>query len=243
MLKISCVSYLNSLPFALALQKHSASSGIELSLDLPADCARKLESGQVDIGLIPVAKIHDIPNANLVSNYCIGAENRVRTVVIASNQPIQEIDTLYLDPQSHSSNKLAKILIRDFWKCDLDILPREDLIIELEDGEAAVFIGDKVFEIEKKHPYIYDLAETWNKLHQLPFVFAAWVANKSISQEETRMLNSIFEEAIINIEGLQLDVQKRYPTIDINDYFTKNISFRLDNDKRKALKMFINETV
>ena len=33
-----------------------------------------------------------------------------------SNKPIEEIRTLQLDPQSRTSNNLAKVLLKNFWK-------------------------------------------------------------------------------------------------------------------------------
>jgi chorismate dehydratase len=53
-IRISAVSYTNTKPFLYGLQ-HAIIDQIDLSLDIPSDCAQKLIDDKVDIGLIPVA--------------------------------------------------------------------------------------------------------------------------------------------------------------------------------------------
>ena len=55
-MKISAVSYLNTKPFLHGLRK-SADNDLEISVDIPSECARKVIEGEVDLGLIPVAVI------------------------------------------------------------------------------------------------------------------------------------------------------------------------------------------
>ncbi|MDC0204784.1 hypothetical protein OAJ65_03205, partial [Flavobacteriales bacterium] len=57
MIKISAVSYLNTIPFIYGLRNSLIFDQIELFLDYPSLCADKLLKGQVDIGLVPVAVI------------------------------------------------------------------------------------------------------------------------------------------------------------------------------------------
>ena len=64
---------------------------IDLSLDIPSACAIKLINNQVDIGLVPVAALLQIPNYEIISDYCIGANGAVDSVFIFSNKPIGEL--------------------------------------------------------------------------------------------------------------------------------------------------------
>ena len=52
MIKVSAVSYLNTMPFIYGLKNSTIFNQIELSLDYPSLCADKLLKGQVDIGSI-----------------------------------------------------------------------------------------------------------------------------------------------------------------------------------------------
>ena len=55
MLKISAVSYLNTKPFLYGIFKSGLEQEVDLQLDIPSECARKLTSGEVDMALLPVA--------------------------------------------------------------------------------------------------------------------------------------------------------------------------------------------
>src|SRR6201996_7241231 len=118
-IKISAVSYTNTKPFIHGLQHNpDIMHKIELSLDNPTDCAQKLIDDVVDIGLIPVAAILSLKEWQIVSDYCIGAVGAVNSVFIFSNCDVKDIRTLQLDPQSRSSNNLAKVLLKNYWKTD-----------------------------------------------------------------------------------------------------------------------------
>ncbi len=117
-IKISAVSYTNTKPFIYGLQHTGILKKIELSLDNPTDCAQKLIDDVVDIGLIPVAAALNLGYWEIVSGYCIGAVGAVNSVFIFSNCDIKDVKTLQLDPQSRSSNNLAKVLLKNYWKAD-----------------------------------------------------------------------------------------------------------------------------
>src|SRR5471030_1855760 len=113
---MSAVSYTNTKPFIYGLQHTNIIQKIDLSLDNPTDCAQKLIDDVVDIGLIPVAAALSPKYWEIVSAYCIGAVGAVNSVFIFSNCDINNVKTLQLDPQSRSSNSLAKVLLKNFWK-------------------------------------------------------------------------------------------------------------------------------
>ena len=122
-IKVVAVSYLNTKPFLYGLFKSAVSELIDLQLAIPSECARMLRDGQADLGLVPVAVIPELDAPRLVSHYCIGAERSVRTVAIFSEKPIEELDRIYLDYHSRTSVELAKILIRDYWHLQPELLP------------------------------------------------------------------------------------------------------------------------
>ena len=57
MIKISAVSYLNTLPFIYGLKQSKLIDTIDLHLDYPAVCADKLINDEVDLALVPVVVI------------------------------------------------------------------------------------------------------------------------------------------------------------------------------------------
>jgi len=173
-IRISAVSYLNTKPFVYGLQHSDLIGKIDLSLDMPSLCASKLLNNQADIGLIPVAAISDVPNARIISNYCISSSGKVRTVVLLSNVPLQEIKKIVLDYQSRTSVQLVRILATYYWKINPEWESGVPGYIEnvKEKTTAIVVIGDRVFEWEKRFAYCYDLGEIWKESTGFDFVFA-----------------------------------------------------------------------
>ena len=240
MIRISAISYLNSLPFAWCLEHSAIMDEIELSYDIPSQCADKLLVDEADIGLIPIVETLRMPEHYIVSDLCIGAGDAVRTVLLASETLIDDISTIYLDPHSRTSVMLARVLAKYFWKItpqwvhfsgDITAYPRTGI-------SAAVVIGDKAFGVQS--PYIYDLAVEWRKFSGLPFVFACWVANKPLDKGFLNRFNKAMSDISGNINAIVEHYKDRAPAgVDLRDYWTNNISYPLTADKREGMKLFL----
>ena len=238
-IKISAVSYTNTKPFIYGLQHSGITEKIELSLDNPTDCAQKLIDDVVDIGLIPVAAILNLPVWEIVADYCIGAVGAVNSVFIFSNCEIREAKTLQLDPQSRSSNNLAKVLLKNFWKTAPELVVNaEDYSESANSTTAFVQIGDRTFGKKAKYAFVYDLAEEWQKFTGLPFVFAAWIANKPIAKEFMAEFNIALKFGLDHRADLLKELPKR-PDFDLEDYLMRKLDFDLTEDKKKALYLFL----
>lgn len=241
-IKISVVSYLNSKPFIYGLEHSKLIDKIDLQLDIPSVCAQKLIDGKVDIGLIPVAVLPQLKEKYVISDYCIGAEGKVASVILYSTVPLQEIKNILLDYQSKTSVLLVKVLAGNFWKIDPQWIPaKADYENDIEGNTAAVIIGDRTFELENKYPYSYDLAKEWQKFTQLPFVFACWVANKKLPDHFISEFNQALKFGIDNRTKLiaELVRQNTYST-DIAAYLTINIKYDYDSSKEIALNLFLD---
>lgn len=240
-IKISAVSYTNTKPFLYGLQHAGIMQKINLSLDNPADCAQKLIDDVVDIGLIPVPAILSLPQWEIVSNYCIGAVGAVNSVFIFSNCDIKEVKAIQMDPQSRSSNNLAKVLLKNYWKTNhLVVLEDADDYANPTDSHTAfVQIGDRTFGKKHQYPFVYDLAEEWQKFTGLPFVFAAWVANKPIPAEFMAEFNQCLKYGLNHRPQLFKELPK-HTDFDVEDYLMNKIDFDLTEDKKKALYLFLD---
>lgn len=229
-LKVSAVSYTNSKPFVFGLMHSDILDKIELSLDIPSACALKLIENQVDIGLVPVAALLQIPNYHIISDYCIGANGAVDSVFIFSNKPISEIKTLKLDSQSRTSNNLARVLIKNYWKCTPEF-------VEHQNADAFVQIGDRTFGKKDQFLFHYDLSEEWFKFTGLPFAFAVWAANKPISESFKSEFNAALKFGLEQRDRVLNDL-KSVDNFDLSDYLMNKIDFNLNEDKLKAIKKF-----
>jgi len=239
MIKVSCVSFLNSRPFIHGLQQDLISGDIELSLDIPSVCADKLKSGEVDIGLVPVILIPELNNPHIISDFCIGADGKVETVLLLSNVPLEKIENIVLDSQSRTSVVLARILAGKFWNINPEWRDAKGRPQPSEDRTAYVLIGDKTFDLKGKFRYEYDLAEEWKKWTGLPFVFACWVANKELPEDFLHKFNAALQYGLDHRKALIPEFSVAYPHTDVPDYLFHKISYSLDREKRMGMDLFL----
>jgi chorismate dehydratase len=238
MIRISAVSYTNTIPFIYGLQNDAIRKEIELSLDVPSICAQKLIDDKVDIGLIPVASILDLPEAHIISDYCIGANGAVNSVFIFSNCPIEDVDYLQLDPQSRSSNNLALVLMRNYWKLNPELVFKaKEYGRSTQPKTAFVQIGDRTFGQVDKHSYVYDLAQVWKDFTGLEFVFAAWVSNKRLDEAFIYRFNKALKIGLDSRLKIFENIEMR-KDFDLVDYLMHKIDYQLNDSKREALKLF-----
>lgn len=233
-IKISAVSYTNTKPFIYGIEHSPIASQIDLSLDIPSDCAAKLINGQVDIGLIPVASMPDVPNANIVADYCIGSVGAVNSVFIFSNVTANEIKTVRLDSQSRTSNNLARVLLKFHWKQEVTFTMEPDA-----KTDAIVLIGDRTFGKKSQYAYAYDMGQEWMNFSGLPFVYAAWVANKTIPADFIDAFNKALVLGLNSRRSLLANLPQN-PDFDLEDYLLTKLDFELTAKKREALELFLS---
>ncbi|PSR13422.1 MAG: ABC transporter substrate-binding protein [Bacteroidetes bacterium] len=238
-IRITAVSYLNTKPLLYGLLTSPLAEYIDLALDIPSECARKLRDGEVDLALTPVAVLPELPSWHLVSDYCIGAEGAVKTVNIYGEVPLSEMDAIYLDHHSRTSVALTQVLLRDFWHLQPRLLPaQEGYLDQIKGRTGGVVIGDRTIALEGRYPYVYDLSEAWESFTGLPFVFAAWVSTRPLDPAFTTAFNQAMANGIAAIPKLKLLLPSP-PNFDLETYFTQFISYHLDDPKRRALDLFL----
>lgn len=239
-IKLTAVSYLNTKPLLYGLFKSELSKYIDLELNIPSVCAQKLKRGEVDLALVPVAIIPELEQPQIVTDYCIGAIGSVKTVCIYSDYPIQEITHLYLDYHSRTSVALTKVLLKKHWQLNpILINAQPGYEQKIQGKKAGLIIGDRAIGLEEKYEFCYDLGEEWMKMTGLPFVFAAWVANKPIPEGFINQFNLALQRGIEEIPQLMYILPTPKANFDLVTYFTEYISYELDGTKRKGLSLFI----
>ncbi len=213
---------------------------VDLLADFPANIAAMLLNDEIDIGLVPVAIIPRLQEAHIITNYCIGAVGRVESVGIFSEVPIEKVEKLILDYQSRTSVNLARILLKEYWKKEIQIeQAKEDYRHLIQGTTAAVVIGDRALSQQKKSAYYYDLSEAWYKHTGLPFVFAAWIGNKPVDPDFEDAFNRANAYGLNHIDEVVQELT--FADYDLKKYYTQNISYTLDEQKRKGLDLFLQK--
>jgi len=237
-IKIGAVSYLNTKPLLYGLERCSIKEDIILSTAYPAQLAAALKEQTIDLALLPVAAISSIPQAQIIGNYGIAADGDVASVALFSHVPLAEITHIYLDYQSRSSVRLTQELVSAYWKIAPEFIAADtQYIASIQGTKAGVIIGDRALQQLPNFPYVYDLSAAWKAFTGLPFVFAAWVSNRSLPGSFVEA----FDEA--NAMGLQhleeIVAANPFPEYDLLQYYQKNIHYELDENKRKGLDLFL----
>jgi chorismate dehydratase len=242
-IRISAVKYANTYPFIYGLKESGFEKRVILETDHPADCASKLISNSVDIGLIPVAVLPLLKEYHIISDYCIGAKGNVRTVMLLSNCPFGDIKNVYLDYRSRSSVSLTKVLAKNRWKREFRWIntTKEFDFINISLNDAVVLIGDQCFEFENSFRYKIDLAMEWKKFSGLPFVFACWTSNKQIDNTFINEFNEALKLGVNNIDGV-VEMFGNTGAITgktLKTYLLENIDFNFNEEKKAGLKLFL----
>lgn len=237
-IKVGIVNYLNTRPLLYGIRNSAVYEQIELTEDYPANIARLLVDGAIDVGLVPVAVIPHLNEHHIVADYCIGAEGAVASVALFSQVEVQQVQKLLLDYQSRTSVALAKVLLREYWKIQPQLVDtKSDFRSMIKGTTAGVIIGDRALEQRQVSEYVYDLGAAWKDLTGLPFVFAAWISNKPLPADFMAAFNEANKMGLENIDKVVAETP--YPVFDLHQYYTKYVRFELDADKKRGLERFL----
>jgi chorismate dehydratase len=218
-------------------------NSIDLQLDYPAICADKLINSEVDIALVPITVMPKLKYHQIISNYCIGADGAVDTVCLYSNVPISEIKKITMDYQSRTSVALLKVLLKEYWDLNTELIKAEVGFEDTINGEnAALVIGDRAFDLNHKYKYVYDLSALWKEMTGLPFVFACWVAIKDLPNQFLSDFNAALQNGLNNIDKAILMEVDNYPSrVSPEEYLNNKISYNFNKEKQKGMNLFLSK--
>ena len=237
MVRVSAIPYLNTVPFVYGLKQKVVREHINLSFAVPSLAAYQLQHGLCDLSIVPVAAIPSLPYYQIVGSYCIGATQKVDSVLLCSRQPVEAIREIALDNESRTSVMLMRVLARDYWQihpsyrsldsANLSVLP-----------EAAVLIGDKALIHRGKYPYVYDLAQAWQAYTSQPFVFAVWVANKTLPLPFISLFDEALAYGLSHITEALAETELCISQEAAYHYLTQAVSYDLDAAKMQGMHLF-----
>lgn len=242
--RVALVSYLNTAPFLEGLRAWYTQGEVELLLLPPSACARALRDDLCDCALVPVGSLPDFHTLTVLPEFCLGANGPVESVLIVGNVPIEEMKIIIPDPESRSSNMLARLLLRHYWKQPTTFIDKPEVFLTSEAllqatdaNTGAVLIGDKAIAWRDQFKYSYDLAEYWNKATGLPFVFAVWAS-------KTGDFPPGFREALRQGLGMIYERvntwSKRYAKsmTFVSHYLLECMNYQFDAPKHKSFGIF-----
>jgi len=248
-LRISAISYLNTAPLMWDFEHGDAGRHFEISYTLPSACARALAEGTADIGIIPAAAYAQIPGLQILTDLAIASRRAVRSILLVSKVPIDQIRTVALDTSSMTSVALTKVLFEKWLGGKKVFSPMApDIEKMLAENDAGLVIGDPALKIDRRRYITLDLAEEWIRSTGKPFVFAFWaVRSAALAEADPSLdLGAIFRDSRDHgLETASLDQISRDWAARVNlsedgvrTYLTENIHYQLDAGCLEGLQLF-----
>jgi chorismate dehydratase len=150
--RISVVQYLNTAPLVWGMLYGAARGKFDLEFTVPARCADAVKQGRADLGIIPSIEYQRIEGAEIVPGVSIASKGMVKSVVLFSKVPIEEVRSVALDNSSRTSVALVTILLRRFYGREFLSEPADPQPLEmlLERADAALVIGDPALTYQLK---------------------------------------------------------------------------------------------
>jgi chorismate dehydratase len=250
-LRISAISFLNTAPLMWDFEHGAAPAGFEIEYTVPSACAAALAANQADIGIIPAFTYAQIPGLVILPNIAIAAKDRVRSILLVSHKPIEDIKTVATDTSSRTSVALLQILLTKFFGGPRDLTPHSPQLEEmLRNHDAALLIGDAALEVPLDAGYhLYDLAHLWRENTGQAFVFAFWAVRLDALDRKPEDVNlaKVFQSSRDHgLEPQNVDAIAREwgPRLgmtepDVRSYLTENIHYYLDRENHAGLKLFL----
>jgi chorismate dehydratase len=248
-LLISAISYLNTVPLMWDFEHGAPRPEFEISYTLPSACARALQSGTADIGIIPAAAYVQIPDLQILPGVAIASRRAVRSILLVSKVPIERVRSVALDTSSMTSVALTRILFEKWLGGGRTFTPMApDLDAMLSAHDAALVIGDPALKIDRSHYVTLDLAEEWIRHTGKPFVFAFWAIRSQALREADPSLDlaAVFQASrdhglapqSLNQIALEWTPRLGLSETDIRSYLADNIYYELDAPCMEGLRLF-----
>jgi chorismate dehydratase len=248
-LRISAISYLNTAPLMWDFEHGDAAREFDISYTLPSACARALQTGTADIGIIPAAAYTQIPGLSVLRGVAIASRQPVRSILLVSRMPVEQIRSVALDTSSMTSVALTKILFEKWLGGSRTYSPvAPDIDKMLSTHDAGLLIGDPALQIDRSRYFTLDLAEEWNRYTGKPFVFAFWAVRQEAlaGPASSQDLAAIFQQsrdhglepASLNQIASEWAPKLGISQSDVHSYLTDNIYFYLDVACLEGLQLF-----
>jgi len=239
-MRIAAIRYINALPLIYGLRGNPS---VELLIDTPSGCYRRLIAGEVDFALIPIVGLQTHPGLRAVKGLGVAAATRTESVFVLTTKPLDKIQTVTADAGSLTSVMLFKIILQEKYRnrAAFQSEPIQNIHEVLRHSDAALLIGDDAILAEKTDYDHYDLATEWYSIYRLPFVFALWASLGEISRSEKSMLSDSYQMATQNWESIYAEAMRMLPVDSrfIKRYYNENLHYQLSKKDYEGILKFL----
>lgn len=249
-MRLGNIRYSNCFPVHARLIDRPEAGDPVLVDGVPSALNRLLAEGAIDVA--PSSSIEYALHADryrVLPDLVIGARGPVRSIVLLSRRPPQELGgrIVGIPTASATSVVLLKILMKHQWSAE-PIYRWFDQATEdpfASGADAALFIGDVALkpDLHAAMDVRLDLGEEWWDETGLPFAFAVWQVSIQGHDAELRDLHQRLLDSREYGEAQRRCLAERYasrfqmPPAELHDYWA-DLTFRLDPLMLEGLTTF-----
>jgi len=252
-MKLGYINYLNSYPFYYHMMEKSPIAGVDIVPGHPAELNHMIQKGTLDVSPISAAACPAIQrDVMLLPDFCIGSIGYVRSVILISRIPIEELNRkkVGLTIASQTSVALLKALLKKYYRIQPIYTPK-DPGPSLKNVDAALIIGNEaLINSREAIPYTYDLGDLWFRKTGFPVVFAVFTVRKSALEKYPSEIKAVIDSYHTSLKCLATEKNKlmqkaeeKYPEIthDISGYYDL-LEYRFTEELKSALNFYFSVT-
>lgn len=196
-MRIGRIPYINCYPVYGAIDREVVSLDGKLVTGVPSALNLQMAAGTLDVSVVSAVEYaRDSRRYLLLPDLAISCDGPVRSVLLFSKRPASDLTSrrVIVSRSSMTSVALVELMFDHVWRAKPEFVPGDAELSDLgrfadELHDARLVIGDAALTLQNgagrqagdvAYPYIYDLGEEWKRWTGLPFVFAVWVAQRSV---------------------------------------------------------------
>ena len=193
MYRIGTVPYQVALPLTEGLADHC---DVDLTIATPAVLAGMLANDELDCALassvlsLGDSDLHIWADGPVIAS--VGAIKSVLLMLRPGCDSLSDVKRWSADPSSRTGRVLAEVVLRQS-KIEAQMVEGDCEDPFAADVDAVQIIGDPALEAVAKHTdwTVVDLGTEWQRLTNLPFVFAGWLFKDTVKFTEIAPLLAV----------------------------------------------------
>jgi chorismate dehydratase len=199
MLRVGRISYINCYPVYGAIDRGIVPLQGDIVSGIPTALNRGMADGSLDVSVVSAVEYaRDAHRYLLLPDLAISCDGPVRSVMLFSKRPASELDgrRVMVSRSSMTSVALLELLFENVWRATPNYVPGDAEITDIagfdDTYDARLVIGDAALVLAnaERYPYVYDLGTTWKEWTELPFVFAVWVAQRTVKAADALQVHA-----------------------------------------------------
>lgn len=251
-MRLGYIDYLNCFPFYFRMFEKEPLENVSIFPAYPSKLNTMIAKGELDLSPISSAAFPAIQNdVQLLSEFCLSSVGYVRSVVLVSNCPIEELNgrKVGLSSASQTSVVLLKLLLQKYYRINPVYVPSPPLP-NLNMVDAALVIGNEAMSDSiTRVKFMYDIGELWLLKTGYPVVFAVFVLRDESLASKRQSADAVITSFRKSLRCLESDhtalikaASARYPEFGVSyiEQYYRLLKFTFTEELKNALQFYFD---